>query len=410
MTTTDDNDRPAPPPGGRNLVVVVLDSLRYDSWIAARAADPRALGAVERRWSYASWTAPSHYNLLMGLLPHTSPAHVYASEYYKEDFLRYSERLGVEGIEFSELLPSIFLPTYLRDTLGYRTAALVSMPVLNPHTAINRDFDSYELMPTHNDMAAMLDEDGVRRRPAVLLPAQRRRDALPVRAARRGPERVAADLGRPRRLQAPRRRAEPRRPSRASSSTRTRMRELHDRQIRAVELPRRRVRAALRPGAPEHLDHRHLRPRRAVRRGRATSATARSCTRRSSRCPSSRASSPRAGLPADRMDAELERRTLAAEDGHWWYRGPALDRPRLGASIAFGGRRPPILDAGCGGGAMLAELARPRRRPGSSPRRRAARGRSPGAPMSRRRRPRRAAVCGRRIRARHCARRARAPR
>jgi len=34
---------------------------------------------------------------------------------------------------------------------------MVSMPVLNPHTPINRDFDSYELMPTHNDMAAMLE-------------------------------------------------------------------------------------------------------------------------------------------------------------------------------------------------------------------------------------------------------------
>jgi arylsulfatase A-like enzyme len=31
------------------------------------------------------------------------------------------------------------------------------MPVLNPHTGINRDFDSYQLMPRHNDMAAMLD-------------------------------------------------------------------------------------------------------------------------------------------------------------------------------------------------------------------------------------------------------------
>ena len=34
---------------------------------------------------------------------------------------------------------------------------MVSMPVLNPFTVINRDFDSYELMPRHNDMAAMLD-------------------------------------------------------------------------------------------------------------------------------------------------------------------------------------------------------------------------------------------------------------
>ena len=146
-----------PPPGARNFVVVVLDSLRYDSWIEAHPTSLATLGQVERRFSYASWTAPSHYNLLMGLLPHSSPHEVYASEYYKQDFLRYSERLGVEGIEFKRLLPSLFLPTFLRRQLGYRTHALVSMPVLNPHTPINRDFDSFELMPTHNDMAAMLD-------------------------------------------------------------------------------------------------------------------------------------------------------------------------------------------------------------------------------------------------------------
>jgi arylsulfatase A-like enzyme len=150
------DDRPVPPPGARNLVIVVLDSLRYDSWVAAGPGVLGQLGGVERRYSYASWTAPSHYNLLMGLLPHTSPFEVYASEYYKEDFLRYSDRLGVPGIEFRRMLPSMFLPTFLRRSLGYTTHAMVSMPVLNPYTAINRDFDSFELMPTHYDMAAML--------------------------------------------------------------------------------------------------------------------------------------------------------------------------------------------------------------------------------------------------------------
>src|SRR5204863_7537811 len=144
--------------GARNFVVVILDSLRYDSWVAAEPGTLAQLGPVERRWSYATWTAPSHYNLLMGLLPHTSPPEVYASEYYKQDFLRYAERLNVPGMEFKSLLPSIFLPTYLRNVLGYATHAMVSMPVLNPHTVINRDFDSFELMPTHNDMAAMLDK------------------------------------------------------------------------------------------------------------------------------------------------------------------------------------------------------------------------------------------------------------
>ena len=140
----------------RNYVVVILDSLRYDSWVEAQPETLAQLGPVERRWSYATRTAPSHYNLLMGLLPHTSPPEVYASEYYKEDFLRYRDRLGVPDMEFKRLIPSLFLPTYLKHSLGYRTHARVSMPVLNKHTAINRDFDSYELMPKHNDMAAML--------------------------------------------------------------------------------------------------------------------------------------------------------------------------------------------------------------------------------------------------------------
>lgn len=150
--------RPEPPPGARNFVIVVLDSLRFDTWQAAPPESLSILGAAERRYSYASWTAPSHYNLLMGLLPHTSPPHVYASEYYKQDFMRYSERLGVPDMEFRKLLPSIFLPTYLKRTLGYATHARVSMPVLNPFTAINRDFDSFKLMPSHNDMAAMVNE------------------------------------------------------------------------------------------------------------------------------------------------------------------------------------------------------------------------------------------------------------
>src|SRR3954464_4185102 len=67
---------PEPPAGARNLVLVVFDSLRYDSFVAAQPRNAMMLGSLERRWSYASWTAPSHYNLLMGLLPHTSPDHV----------------------------------------------------------------------------------------------------------------------------------------------------------------------------------------------------------------------------------------------------------------------------------------------------------------------------------------------
>ncbi|MCH2103864.1 MAG: sulfatase-like hydrolase/transferase [Planctomycetes bacterium] len=144
------------PKGENNFIIVILDSCRYDSFMAAEAKFPGKLGKVEKRFTYASWTAPSHYNLLTGLLPHTTPANVYASEYYKEDFLNYNTRLGAEGVEFAKMVPGLWLPEFLRNHMGYSTHARVSLPVLNQKTGINRFFDSFELMDSHNDMRAMI--------------------------------------------------------------------------------------------------------------------------------------------------------------------------------------------------------------------------------------------------------------
>ena len=144
------------PQGENNFIIVILDSCRYDSFMAAEPKTLQKLGKVEKRYTYASWTAPSHYNLLTGLLPHTTPPNVYASEYYKEDFFNYNERLGAEGIDFAKMVPGLWFPGLMRNTLGYSTHARVSLPVLNPKTGINRDFDTFQLMDSHNDMAAML--------------------------------------------------------------------------------------------------------------------------------------------------------------------------------------------------------------------------------------------------------------
>lgn len=150
--------RPAPPFDDLgNFIIVVLDSCRYDTFMEAAPRVVTRLGSPEARYSYASWTAPSHYNLLMGLMPHTSPAGVFASEYYKKDFIRFNQRLGASGIEFKSLVPGLYLPDFLRDTLGYRTHAMVSLPVLNSFTPLNRGFDTFQLMEKHNDMRAMLD-------------------------------------------------------------------------------------------------------------------------------------------------------------------------------------------------------------------------------------------------------------
>ena len=144
-------------PPKNNYLLIVLDSCRYDAFQRARPKAIRKLGVVEKRWSYASWTAPSHFNLLTGLMPHSSPKGVFASDYYQRDFLKYNERLGATDLEFKRFVPRLYLPVLLQS-LGYRTHALVSLPVLNPLTILNSGFDTYRLMDRHNDMRAMLSE------------------------------------------------------------------------------------------------------------------------------------------------------------------------------------------------------------------------------------------------------------
>jgi len=140
-----------------NYVLIVFDSCRYDALQHARPKAIRKLGTVQKRWSYASWTGPSHFNLLTGLMPHSSPKGVFASDYYQLDFLKYNERLGAQDLEFKRFVPRLYLPVLLQS-LGYRTHAMVSLPVLNPMTILNSGFDSYKLMDRHNDMRAMLQE------------------------------------------------------------------------------------------------------------------------------------------------------------------------------------------------------------------------------------------------------------
>lgn len=141
----------------RNLVFMVLDSCRYDSFVRARSKNFQRLGEIEQRWSYASWTAPSHYAYLMGLVPHRSPQHVYASEVYKKDFSDWVDRLDIPDLGFSKFIPQLSLAKVLSDH-GYHCTARVSMPVLNGFTLLNRYFADYKLMANHNDFAGMVNE------------------------------------------------------------------------------------------------------------------------------------------------------------------------------------------------------------------------------------------------------------
>ena len=136
--------------------MIVFDSCRFDSFAAAKTPNINKLGEVERRYSFASWTVPSHAVYLLGASPHKSPKGVFASEVYKQDFIKWGDRLNIPEISFRGFVPRLSLPAFLRDH-GYKTNALVSMPVLNQTTIINQHFDRYQLMKSHNDFDAIID-------------------------------------------------------------------------------------------------------------------------------------------------------------------------------------------------------------------------------------------------------------
>lgn len=140
-----------------NLVYIIMDSCRYDSYAAAATPNIDLLGKAECRYSYASWTSPSHYTMLMGMIPHQSPRGVFASEVYKQEFVKWVNRLNIPNLSFKTFVPYLSLPKVLQDN-GYKAIARVSMPVLNQFTNINKHFDDYKLMPNHNDFPSMINE------------------------------------------------------------------------------------------------------------------------------------------------------------------------------------------------------------------------------------------------------------
>ena len=142
-----------------NVVFIVFDSCRWDAYQAASTPNLDRIGQAEQRYSYASWTSPSHYTFLMGMVPHQSPKGVFASNVYRDEFALWSRRLNVPNVEFAGFVPQLSLPHFLKGQ-GYRTEGVVSLPVLNPMTNLSMHFDRYELAPSHNDLGIIFDGDG----------------------------------------------------------------------------------------------------------------------------------------------------------------------------------------------------------------------------------------------------------
>ncbi len=141
-----------------NIVFIIFDSCRYDAFVKARTPNIDRIGNTECRLSYASWTSPSHYTYLMGMIPYKKNLKgVFASQVYRNDFQLWSKRIGRENIEFKNFVPQLSLVSFLKQ-LGYKSYGYVSLPVLNHTTSMSCFFDHYELMEEHNHLAAIFEK------------------------------------------------------------------------------------------------------------------------------------------------------------------------------------------------------------------------------------------------------------
>jgi hypothetical protein len=140
-----------------NILLIILDSARFDNFKLAKTSNMKQIGKVKFRYSYSSWTSPSHYVFLTGIMPHENPKRVFASEVYKKELIFWRERIGLRGFSFKEFVPHLSLPKVMKE-LGYRTIGRVSLPVLNQFTTFSTYFDDYKLMEKHNDFAGMVEE------------------------------------------------------------------------------------------------------------------------------------------------------------------------------------------------------------------------------------------------------------
>ena len=132
-------------PTKNHLVFIILDSCRYDSFLKAKRCYFDKVGNLEKRFSYASWTAPSHYSLLMGQLPHRNQSNRLAAEIYSDEFNSWSTRLGLRNLRGQSFLPHLSLPAALAAH-HYYSEAFVSMPILQEPSGLGRHFDKWNFV------------------------------------------------------------------------------------------------------------------------------------------------------------------------------------------------------------------------------------------------------------------------
>jgi hypothetical protein len=141
----------------RSVAFVVLDSLRWDSFQqACKPVLNRWAPKQTKRFSYASWTQPSHSCLLSGLLPHESAAGRLAATTYISNFSLWGQVLGGQEDAQQHLYPEFCLPLMARRC-GWHTIGRVAMPILNEDTSFSQGFDDYALSPLGGNLGTQIE-------------------------------------------------------------------------------------------------------------------------------------------------------------------------------------------------------------------------------------------------------------
>lgn len=136
-------------------LVVVLDSLRWDTFNTARTPVIDGVATyVEQRWSYASWTLPSHACLFTGLLPFTPRPELPSAVTYRRDYQFWSKAFAAEKTA-AELDIDAGLAG-LAVAHGWAAHARVAMPVLRPQGRLSHGFADYQLSPRRIGLAAQV--------------------------------------------------------------------------------------------------------------------------------------------------------------------------------------------------------------------------------------------------------------
>lgn len=153
----------------RPLLLVICDSLRYDvatdvyrcrclpGWMGDERKDSRGnlrlTGHPRLRYSYATWTAPSHLALFQGLPPYTDRG-APAWQQYRADLAQWGRWLDLD-LPLDGLAPSLWLPEWL-GRHGVAAGFVSSLPCVGPGTAFSRGWASHQDAPRHDDLYAAL--------------------------------------------------------------------------------------------------------------------------------------------------------------------------------------------------------------------------------------------------------------